>query len=193
VDVLEVERAQLERADLGEIAANLQPKLLLEILARDRARGDAHHRLARGRAAAAAVIADSVFLLIRVVGVAGTKRILDLRVVAALLIDVLDEQADRRARRDAFEDAGENLDLIGLLPLRDVARATGSTPVEILLNVGFRQLEAGRATVDDAAHRGPMAFAEGRDREQHSVSVACHLSLPELEVGPSARCASRRR
>src|SRR5262245_12214630 len=53
VDVLEIERAQLERADLGEVAANLEAKLLSEVFARDRARRDAHDGLASGRAAAA--------------------------------------------------------------------------------------------------------------------------------------------
>src|SRR5688572_15147024 len=148
--MLEVDGAQLERPDLGEVAADREPEVLSEILARDRTGGDTHDRLARRGSAAAAIIANAVFLLIGVIGVARPKAILDLRVVAALLVDVLDEQADRRARRAPFEHAGEDLHLIRLLALRDVARAAGTAPIEILLNIGFRQLETGRAAVDDA-------------------------------------------
>src|SRR6185503_13735976 len=134
VDVVEIERPQLERADLGEIAANLYGKLLSEILARDRAGRDAHDGLTRGRAATAAVVTNAVLLLIRVVGVAGAEAVLDLRVVAAFLIDVLDEQADRRSRRATLEDAGEDLHLIRLLPLRNMARAAGPASIEIFLD-----------------------------------------------------------
>ena len=139
VDVIEIDRAQLERTDLGEIAADLEAELLDEILARDRTRRDAHDGLARRRAAAAAIVADTVFLLIRVIGVPGPKAILDLRVVAAALVDVLDEQPDGRARRAPLEHARQDLDLIGLLPLRDVPRSARAPPIEILLDVAFRQ------------------------------------------------------
>src|SRR6185503_16378602 len=189
---VEIERPQLERADLGEIAANLYGKLLSEILARDRAGRDAHDGLTRGRAAAPAVVTNAVLLLIRVVGVAGAEAVLDLRVVAAFLIDVLDEQADRRSRRATLEDAGEDLHLIRLLPLRNIARAAGPASTEILLDVGFGQRETGRTAVDDAAHRGPMAFAERRDREQSSVSIACHLSCSPRAAGPLCPLRSRR-
>ncbi len=46
--------------------------------------------------------------------------------------------------------------------------------------------EAGRAAVDDAAHGGPVALAEGRDREQSSVGIACHLFLPDSGSMPVA-------
>src|SRR6266436_537824 len=73
-------------------------------------------------AAAAAIIADAVFLPVGVVGVAGTEAVGDVAVIPRALVDIVDHQVDRRAGGRALEGAGEDLDLVGLLALRRIAR-----------------------------------------------------------------------
>src|SRR5690606_27247050 len=90
------------------------------------------------------------------------------------LIDVLDEEADRRAGRHALEHAREDSHLVGLFALRDEARAAGGAAVEIALDVRFRKLEPRRATVDDRRERRTVAFAARRDREHSPEAVARH-------------------
>src|SRR5690606_30920172 len=123
---------------------------LAQVLARDRARRDAHRRLARRRAAAAAVIADAVLLLVGVIGVARPELVLDGGVVAGALVGVLDHEADGRAGRLPFEHARENAHAVSFLALGGVPRAPGTPPVEVRLDVRFGQREPRRAAVDDA-------------------------------------------
>jgi hypothetical protein len=67
--------------------------------------------------------------------------------------------------------AGKNLDLVQLLALRGVARLAGAALVEIRLDVGLGQGDAGRAAVDHAADGGAMALAPGGDAEQMAEGV----------------------
>jgi len=90
------------------------------------------------------------------------------------LIHVLDEQTDRRAGRPPFEHAGENAHAVRFLALAGVPRGSGAPPLELDLNVLFRQLKPRRATVDDRAERGPMALAEGRDSKEYAECVTGH-------------------
>src|SRR5690606_18087413 len=96
-------------------------------LARDGPGGNAHRRLAGRRAPAAAVIADAVLLVVGVVGVSRPELVLDVPVVLRALVDIVDDERDRRARRDlapilAGENARQDLDLVRLPALRGVAR-----------------------------------------------------------------------
>src|SRR5690606_24969690 len=68
-------------------------------LARDGAGGDAHGGLARRGAAAAAIVADAVLRLIGEIGVAGAVALADIGIILRARVDILDHQADRRARR----------------------------------------------------------------------------------------------
>ena len=138
---------------------------LAQVFARDRARGHAHHRLARRGAAAAAIVAQAVFLLVGVVGVAGPEAVLDLLVVARALILVLDEQPDRRAGGLALEHAREDAHLVALAPLARELRGAGAAAVHVLLHVRLGERQARRTAVDDAAERGPVAFAEARHQK----------------------------
>ena len=110
VGALRIHRIDGERADLAEIAADAARRALvcryLRAMAPAATRIDG---LARRRASAAAVVAKAVFLLVGVVGVAGTEAILDLLVVARARVGVLDQDADGRARGPAFEHAGQDL------------------------------------------------------------------------------------
>ena len=145
---------------------------LAQPLLRDRARGDAHGGLARRLPSAAAVVADAVLLPVRVVGVAGTERVGDVRVVLAARVLVADQQRDRRAGRAAFEHAGEDLHRVRLAPLRDVPRRAGPAAIELALDVGFGERQSRRTAVDDAADRRPVRFAERGDAEQRAERVA---------------------
>src|SRR5690348_3341662 len=103
------------------MTANFDAATLAQPLARNRAGGHAHGRLARRLPAAAAIVANAVLLPIRVVGVTGTKGIGNVRVVLAARILIADQERDRRSRRQAFEHAGQNFDGVGLAALAYMA------------------------------------------------------------------------
>src|SRR5438874_2530176 len=73
VDVLPALERNQAIADLRQMAADRDPVALEEPLAGDAARRDPHGRLARRLAAAATIVADAVFLPVRVVGMAGAE------------------------------------------------------------------------------------------------------------------------
>jgi len=64
------------------------------------------------------------------------------------------EGADGRARRPAFEHAGKNLHLVAFATLAHELRSAGATAIHVALQVGLREFEPWRTTVDDAAQRG---------------------------------------
>ena len=74
---------------------------------------------------------------------ARTIDVLDRGIVLGALIDILDQQADRRAGRDLLagrligEHAGEDFDRVRLLPLGGEAGLAGPPLVEIGLDVGL--------------------------------------------------------
>ena len=65
----------------------------------------------------------------------GTKGIEQVAVIAAALVGILDQQADRRAGGPAFIDAGEDLDDVGLLALGDMAGSAGPPAIQLGLDV----------------------------------------------------------
>src|SRR5207302_10790676 len=106
-------------------------------LACDRAGRGPHRGLARRLAAAAAIVAQPVFDVVGVVGVAGPVLVLDGGIVFRALVDIVDHEPDRgpggdlRAGRFVVEHAREDAHLVGLLPLRREARLAGPALVEI--------------------------------------------------------------
>src|SRR5262249_47562650 len=143
-------------------------------LAGDGAGRDTHRRLARRLAAAATIVAHAVLLEIGVVGVRRAELVLDLRVVARALVDVVDVQRDRRAGRHALEHARQDPDRVGLLALRHEARLAGPPLVEPDLDVGFAQGKARRRTVDHAADRRAVALAPAGETEEGAEAVPGH-------------------
>jgi hypothetical protein len=105
---------------------------------------------------------------------AGSKGVQQVRVVLAALVGVPDQQGDRRAGGEALEHARDDLDLVVLLPLRDMPRGAGPAPVELGLDVGFAERHAGRAAVDDAADRRAVALAECRDAKERAEGAPGH-------------------
>ncbi len=160
------------RPDLHQRAADRDAGA--EDFPRDRAGGDARGGLARRSAAAAAIVADAVFLPVGIVSVAGAEAVGDVAVVARALVDIVDHQVDRRPGGRALEGPGEDLDLIGLLALRRIARLAGPAAVEPLLDVAFGQRDLWRHAVDDDADRRPVAFAPGGKAEEGTECVAGH-------------------
>lgn len=86
----------------------------------------------------------------------GAELLGDVGVVLAALIGVADQQPDRRAGGAALVDAGEDLDLVGLAARGGMPALAGGTPLQVVGELFRRDLQAGRATVDDAADRRPM-------------------------------------
>ena len=150
------------------------------ILRAMRAGRDPHRGFARRLPAAAAIVAHAVFDVIGVVGVAGPILVPDVGIILRALVDIVDHQPDRRAGRHlragrlVDEHAGEDPDLVGLLPLRGEARLARPPLVEIGLDVGLGQRDARRAAVDHAADRRPVALAKGRDAEQMAEGIERH-------------------
>ena len=69
--------------------------------------------------------------------------------------------------------------LIGLLPLRRVARLAGAALVEEGLDVGLAKRQPRRATIDDSAERRAMAFPPSGEAKNASEAVETHrLSHP---------------
>jgi len=153
----------------------------MQVLTCDRTCRDAHCGLTRRRPTSAAIIANAVFLLIRIIGMPRPKLILDVAIILRALIFVLDDEPDRRARRHTLEHTRENLHLVRFAALGRVPRLAGATAIEIALNIRFIKRHARRTAIDDTAQRAPMAFAEGRDYKILANTVAGHR-LKVLEV-----------
>src|SRR5206468_6529658 len=49
---------------------------------------------------------------------------------------------------------------------RNNLRLTGPAPIQVRLNIRFRQFHPGRATIDNDTHTPAVGFAPGRDTEQ---------------------------
>ena len=102
---------------------------------------------------------------------AGSIFVFDVGVILGALVDILDHERNRRAGRNLLaagfvgKYARKDFDRVRLLTLGGEARLAGPSPVEIGLNVGLGQRNARRTTIDHAADRRPMAFAEGRHAE----------------------------
>ncbi len=164
------------RADLNERAADFDAG---NDLAGNGASRDPGRRFARGRTPAAAIVADAVFGVIGVVGVARAIFGGDVAVVFGALIHVVDLQRDGRAGRDLFalvviEDTREDLHFVGFAPLRGEARLTGLALVEEGLDLSGLDGDTRRAAVNDTADAGTVAFAPSRDAEEMTKSIVRH-------------------
>ncbi len=175
VDQVPVQRLRLHRTDLRDMAPDLDAELRLQVFLGDGTGRNTHRRLTRRGAAAAAIVAEAVFLRVGVVGMAGTERRGDVGVVLGFLVGVLDQKADGRARGPALEHAGEDFHHVVLATLRAELRGAGLAPVEVGLQVGLGQLESGWHAVDNGAEREAMRFAEGGDAEKFAYGVAGHV------------------
>ena len=149
--------------------------------------------LARGGSPAAAIVAHAVILgPIGEVGVAGAELVLDLAVVLAALILVLDQQRDRRAGGLALEHAGQ--DLAPRRPRAAGSRSATGRACACRATAGCRSrpsVDARRRAVDHAADRRPVAFAPGRETEQVAEAVVRHRRQPPLRSAKSVSISAR--
>ncbi len=187
-----VETSGTDLAQLRQEPAHQHAIPLLEPLLGDHARGDAHGGFARRRAPAAARIANAVLLPVGVIRMARTELLGDVAVILAALIGIADQQADRRAGGTAFVHAGQDLDLIGLAARRGVPALAAGTALQIVGELFRRNLQAGRAAVDDAADRRPVRFAKGGDSEQLAERIGTHARRL-IAARPARRCGRRGR
>src|SRR3990170_4117069 len=110
---------------------------------------------------------------------AGPELVLYLPIVLGARIHIGDLERDRRARGDlpaalVGENAGEDAHLVRLLALGGVARLAGLALVEIGLDLGLGDGDAGRAAVHHAADRRPVALAPGGDAEEMTETIVRH-------------------
>ena len=173
-DLRSILERDLDLAQLAHPAAERGAVLLLQPLARHRTGGHGGCRQPGRRTATAARIADAVLAPVGVVGMAGAEGVEQVAVVLAALVGVLDQQADRRAGGQAFVDARQDLDRIGLVALGHVAAGAGAAAVELGLDVFHAQRQAGRTAVDHAADGRAVAFAEIGDAKQVAEGAAGH-------------------
>ena len=129
-----------------------------------------------------AVVADAVFLPVGVIGVAGAERVDQIPVVFTPCVFIADQQRDRCASRLAFEDAGQDFDPVGFLPLGHVSGRAGFAAIQILLDIVGGQRQAWRATIDDAPDGRAVAFAERRHGKDVTKGIAGHDLLHEVEL-----------
>jgi len=142
------------------------------------ARRHARRGFAGAGAAAAARIADPVFLVVGDVGMAGAEGLRDLAVILGPLVGVLDHQLDRGAGGPAFEDTRKDADLVCLLALGGELRLAGLAEVEPRLEIGLGECHAGGAAVHRATDGRAVAFAPGGDPEDMSEGVEAHVRSP---------------
>ncbi len=113
--------------------------------------------------------------------------VLDVGIVLGALVDIVDQERDRRSRRHLRaarligEHAGEDLHRVRLAPLRGEARLARPPLVEIGLDVGLAQRNTGRAAIDHAANRRAVALAERRDPKKMAEGIERH-SIPPAAV-----------
>ncbi|ABU76158.1 hypothetical protein ESA_00888 [Cronobacter sakazakii ATCC BAA-894] len=159
---------------LGQTGANDDAEFLRQILFGNGTCRHAHGGFTRGRAPAAAIITQAIFLFVGVIGVSWTEHIFNRAVILGALIGIFNQQADAGAGGHALKHAGENFHLIRLAALRGVTGSAWAAAVEIVLQVGFAQRNARRHAVNDAAERQTMRLAESGYAKELSKSVACH-------------------
>ena len=124
------------------------------------------------------MVADPVFQIIGIVGVARPILAGNIAIILGALIGVFDHHRDRSAGRHqhiaVFDEAGQHFHLIRFAALRDESGLSWLAAVKLGLNVGGGEADAGRTAVHHAAERGSMAFAPGRNPEEMAERVVRH-------------------
>ena len=172
----QVDCLQRQRPKLGQVTVDLDAQPAGQVFFCDGAGGDPNRGFPRRRAATAAIVANPVFLLISVVGMARAKNMLELLVVARALIDIFYQQADRRTRRLALENTGKYPHVVRFAPLTGVPRTSRPAPFEVVLQIFCTELQPRRAAIDYTADRRAVAFAKTAQHKQFTDAVSRHGS-----------------
>ena len=157
-------------ADLRGVGLNADAQLaecqLGECSAYTAADGDA----GRG-ASAATMVAYTVFLMIGVVGMGGTEQAAHVLVVLRVLVGVPDDEADGTASGLAFEDAAEQLHLVGLVARGGDLALSWATAVQLALDEVHVDVDACGHAVYDAADGFAVALTKGCQPEYGSETI----------------------
>ena len=170
-DVFEVDLGG-DVLDLGDAGEDFDAEALAEDFFGDGTSGNAADGFAGAGAAAALPVAESVFGLVGVVGVGGAELGGHLGIGFGAHVLVFHPHGDGGAKGFAFEGAGEDLDGVGFLAGGDDAGLAGAASVEVGLDVGFGEFDAGRASVNYDAYATAVGFAPSGDAEEMSEGVA---------------------
>ena len=165
-----------DRADLLHIAENLDALAGQKLLG-NRRRGDATKRLAGAGSASAAIVAETVLGVEREVRMTRTIFVLDIAVVLAALIGVVEENADGGTVGLSFKDTRPDLRHVLFLPLRDNLGLPRPPAAQIRKKVVHTERQAGRAAVDNAQIARPVADACGGDAEQFAEGISWHAII----------------
>ena len=166
--------------DLGDDLVNLRDvsddlKIRVEdrqYLFRDCARCNAANRLTRRSATAAPPVTDSVFRVITKIGMRWAKFVCHLHVVLRPSVLVAHEDRDRRAKRFAFENAGDNFAPVLLLSLRRDFALAGTTPIQLTLDIRFRDVDLWRTTVNYDTNSAAVRFTKCRDAKKLAEGIS---------------------
>ncbi len=102
------------------------------------------------------------------------------RVGGRVGVHVADQDGDGSAGGPAFEHARDDLCPVRFRPCGSQRALARPAPVQLLLHVGFAQLQPRRAPVDDGAQAGAMALAEGRHPERAAEGVHFSTFAPSF-------------
>src|SRR3546814_15037186 len=122
-------------------------------------------------------MAVAIFGVIGRMGVAVAIGLCDRSIILRPLVNILDPQADRRARRLALEHPLQDTHLVGFLPLRCVTRLARAPLVEEGLDIGFGERQPRRTAVNDGAERGTVAFPPSGEAKNAPEAVETHKPL----------------
>ena len=105
----------------------------------------------------------------------GPELALDVFVVLRLRIGIFHQQGNRRAGGAVLEDAREDLYIFFFATLRGMAAFSRGTPQQLRPDFTGRDLQARRATIDNATDGRTVTFAKGADPQHMSKTVIRHL------------------
>jgi hypothetical protein len=118
----------------------------------------------------------------------------DVAVVLAALVGVADQQRDRRAGGDALVHAGEDLDLVGLAPLRGVPRAPGGAALEVGCGNPRARSRCPAGSRRSRSRSPGRGFAEGGDARSRRCWTMCRsVFMGTGRVRTVRRCECARR
>ena len=117
------------------------------------------------------MVADTVFLIIGKIGVAGPEQVLDAFVFGGVLIFIENSHGDRSSGGLAFEDAGKYLKLIFFIARGSDIALAGPAAGQFGLNLVVREIQPRLDTVEYGTDRGAMTFAECGDADDIAVGV----------------------
>jgi len=131
-------------------------------------------------------VPDSVFSLVRVIGVGRPEFAGDLSVIFGPSVFVAHHHRQGSAERFPFKNARQNLASVFLFPLRREFALTRTTAIQFSLNVRFGNVDPRRAAVDHHADTAAMRFAKSGHAKELAEGVRhCGWKITILVISAS--------